>query len=333
VVAQTSGSPAAEVTGEVADAPVRGKQPGWGRWLRYGFVVAVITAVAWLLYRQRDDVAAALSAVSPGAVVLALVLGIIGVWLPGLVWRDLLASQGYPTTPVAGQRAFFLGQLGKYLPGGVWNVVAQVALVRDLKIPGRQAATASFLALALSVITSMLVAAVTVPFASPELLHSFWWVFLAVPPLLVLLHPRVIEWWSDRAFRLLRRPGRPVELSWVVLLRCCALLVVSWVCCGVHFGILVQGLGVSGAQLWLLSIGVFSLAWVAGFLVVVAPAGAGVREAVLTLGFAGVLPAAGVLALAVLSRLLLVVADFVLALGFVVRARLSRDHAPATPAA
>src|SRR6185436_8770192 len=97
VVAQMSGSPAAEVTGESADPPVRGKRRGWGRWLRYGFVVAVIAAVALLLYRQRDEVAAALSAVSPGAIVLSLVIGTIGVWLPGLVWRDLLASQGYPT--------------------------------------------------------------------------------------------------------------------------------------------------------------------------------------------------------------------------------------------
>src|SRR3712207_7672039 len=45
-----------------------------------------------------------------------------------------------------------------------------------------------------------------------------------------------------------------------------------------------------------------SLAWVAGFLVVVAPAGAGVREAALVLGFAAVLPTGAVLLIAVLSR-------------------------------
>ena len=43
---------------------------------------------------------------------------------------------------------------------------------------------------------------------------------------------------------------------------------------------------------WLLSTGVFALAWVAGFLDVVAPAGVGFRQAALVIEFAGVLAAA-----------------------------------------
>jgi glycosyltransferase 2 family protein len=318
-------------TAAPAAAPAGARQR-LGRAIRYAFVAAALVAVVVLLWQQREEVSRALSAVSPWMVLVSLALATVGAWLPGVVWRDLLTSQGYPTAPVAGQRAFFLAQLGKYLPGGVWNLVAQVALARDLRIPGRQAATATFLTLALSVITSLLVAAATVPFAIPELLRHYWWVYLAVPVLVVMLHPRVVAWWSSRAFTLLRRPGRPVELAWPVLLRSTLLLVISWLAFGVHFGVLVQGLGHDRAGLWLLGIGVFALAWVAGFLVVIAPAGAGVREAVLTLGFAALLPAGAVLALAILSRVLLVVGDVLLALGFAVTARfpLARRRADAS---
>lgn len=289
--------------------------------LRYGFMAAVVVALVVLLWQQREDVGRSLRSISPALVVLSLVLAMFGGSLPGLVWRDLLTSQGYRTTPVAGLRVFFLAQLGKYLPGGIWNLVAQVDMARDLRIPARQAATATFLSVALSVIAALLVAGVTLPFAIPGLIGTYWWAFLAVPALVVLLLPPVVAWWSALAFRILRRPGTAVRLTWAALARATALLLVSWVALGLSFGALVQGLGGSGASLWLMSIGVFSLAWVAGFLVIVAPAGAGVREAALVLGFAAVLPAGAVLAIAVLSRVVLVVADVLLAAGLFVAGR------------
>jgi uncharacterized membrane protein YbhN (UPF0104 family) len=298
-------------------------KPGSRRmaYLRRAFVGAVFLALIVLLWRQREEVLASLSSISPGLVVLSLLLAVVGSSLPGVVWRDLLASQGYRTEPVAGLRVFFIAQLGKYLPGGIWNLVAQVGMARDLRIPGRQAATATFLAVALSVISALLVAGVTLPFALPGILGDYWWAFLAVPVLIVLLLPRSVAWWSATAFRILRRPVTPVILPWTVLLRAAFLLVVSWVLLGLHFGALVQGLPRSGESLWLLSIGLFALAWVAGFLIIIAPAGAGVREAALVLGFAAVLPGAAVLTVAVLSRVLFVLADVLLAGGLYLAGR------------
>lgn len=315
------------------EAAVLPGRRSWRALVRSTFVVAVVVAVALLLWQQRDEVARSLRDLPPSSVVVSLVLGVVGAWLPGVVWRDLLSSQGYRTTVLAGWRAFFVAQLGKYLPGGIWALVAQVAMARDLKVPARQAATATFLTIALSIISSLLLALVTLPFALPGLVTAYWWVFLAVPVLLVLLHPRLVAWWSSTAFRLLRRPGAGVQLSWAVLLRSTVLLLLSWVALGLHFGALVAEL--EGDQegefsRWVLSVGIFALAWVAGFLVIVAPAGAGVREAALVLGFASVMPAGAVLAVAVLSRVLLVAADVVLAGGMVLTARL-RPAGSATP--
>lgn len=306
------------------------RRSSWVRLVRHGFAIAVVIAVVVTLWRLRDEVVASLQSISPSRVALSLLLGILGAWLPGVVWRDLLTDQGFPTGRGVGQRAFFIAQLGKYLPGGIWSLVAQVAMARDLKIPGRQAATATFLTIAFSIISSLLVAAVTLPVAFPDVVAAYWWAFLAVPVLLVMLHPRSIAWWSDAAFRLLRRPGKPVGLSWQVLLRATGLLMASWLALGAHFGILVTDVAGSSTSLWLLSVGVFALAWVAGFLVVIAPAGAGVREAALVLGFSGVLPGGAVLALAVLSRVLLIVADVLLAAVFLLGARLSAVRTKAT---
>ncbi|UOY01234.1 lysylphosphatidylglycerol synthase transmembrane domain-containing protein [Blastococcus sp. PRF04-17] len=308
--------------GATSDEPAaaRARRTGWRRLLRHAFVAAVVVALVLVLWGQRETVAESLGSMSPATLATSLLFAMVAAALPGLVWRDLLTSQGYPTPRITGLRAFFVAQLGKYLPGGIWNLVAQVAMARDLRIPGRQGATATFLVLALSVITSLLVAALTLAFAVPELLAEYWWAFAVVPVLFVLLLPPSVTWWSGTAFRLLRRPGRPIVLSAGDLLRAALLLCLSWTTLGVHFGFLVRELGPDTSAVWLLSVGVYALAWVAGLLVVFAPAGAGVREAVLVLGFAAFLPAGPLLAVAVLSRVLLVLADVLLAAGLVAAA-------------
>jgi uncharacterized membrane protein YbhN (UPF0104 family) len=64
------------------------------------------------------------------------------------------------------------------------------------------------------------------------------------------------------------------------------------------------------------------LAWTAGFLVLIVPAGAGAREAVLILALAPALPTAPATLLALLSRLLATVADLVwAAVGIALRPR------------
>lgn len=321
-------SPEPGQAGEEPAAPPSGaprRSGGVRRVVRQVFLWAVVLAVAWVLWRHREDAATALRSVEPGLVLLSLVLGVVGAGLPAVVWRDLLTAQGHRTAPAAAARAFFLAQLGKYVPGGIWSLVAQVDLARDLRVPARPAAVATLVTIALSILSALLVAVLTVPFALPDLAMDLWWAFALVPVLLVLLHPRVVEWWSSAVFRLVRRPAPALRLGWGFLGRSVLVLVVSWMCLGLQFGALVQGQVADGTTTWLLSCGAFALAWVAGFLVLVAPAGAGVREGALVLAFAGSLPGSAVLTLALLSRLVLTLADVLLALGAwgIVRARRS----------
>jgi uncharacterized membrane protein YbhN (UPF0104 family) len=103
--------------------------------------------------------------------------------------------------------------------------------------------------------------------------------------------------------------------------------IVMWLLYGLHTWLLADGLGGHGGRLLLLAIGSYALSWVAGFLVVIAPAGLGVREAALVLGLRSVLPASAALAVSVLSRLLMTLADVLLALVSLLLGRASRTDA------
>ena len=90
--------------------------------------------------------------------------------------------------------------------------------------------------------------------------------------------------------------------------------VISWVIAGLQIWILAIGFGMrlnlSGV---LMSIGSYALAWVAGFVVVFVPAGTGVRETVLGLFFSSMLGSGAVLAIVLLSRVAMTIADVVFA--------------------
>ncbi len=85
---------------------------------------------------------------------------------------------------------------------------------------------------------------------------------------------------------------------------------VMWAAYGVHLWLLVRPQETSGrADLLLLATGGYALAWTAGFLFVIAPAGAGVRELALVAALAPVLDRPSALAVTVLSRAVMTVGD------------------------
>lgn len=94
--------------------------------------------------------------------------------------------------------------------------------------------------------------------------------------------------------------------------RVVAVQFVIWVCFGSAFSlIVVSSIGWGTTSFYV--IGLYALAYGAGFLAIFAPAGVGVREAVLVLGLAGRMSTEEALVFAALHRMLYLFADFLLA--------------------
>lgn len=282
--------------------------------------VAILAAVA-VVWRQRDDVSAAFARLSTAAILGSLAAGLGAGYATMLCWRTLLADLGARLALPAAGRVYFLGQLGKYVPGSVWSVLAQMELGRDYAVRRTTSAAAGTLLLVLAATCGLAVAVAILPFAGLAGLDQFRWLAAAAIPLLVLLHPGVQQWLVRLAGRILRRrielprmSGRGIALAtgWILL---------AWLLFGVHLHLLVvSACGCSDHSL-LLSTGVFALAWVSGFLVVIAPAGAGVREGVLVFGLAATLDPAAALVVALVSRVLVTGSDLALAAVAVAGAR------------
>lgn len=288
--------------------------------LRYALAVIVIGAVGWALVRNWSAVRADLLRMSPVAVVASLVLAVVTPVPVMLGWRALLAGLGSPLPVTPAASIFFIGQLGKYVPGSLWAVLAQAEMAARYRVPRRRTAVVGLLSLGLATVTGGIVALPALPllFLRDGATDIPWWSpVVAIPFLALLCWPRFLNAAVALLLRVLHRAPLDHRLSGRVILVAVGWMLVAWVCAGAAALVLVADLADTPPSAWapllVPSIGGYALAAVIGMFAVFAPAGVGVRDALLVVVLAGVVSVPAGAAVAVLTRFGTTIADITVA--------------------
>jgi uncharacterized membrane protein YbhN (UPF0104 family) len=298
--------------------------------VRAAVLLSLFAFAAIALARSWPEVRPALAHLSVASIGLATLTVLAGLFTSFLGWRAVLVGYGAKLPLAGGLRVFFLGQLGKYLPGSVWPAVAQMELGREYKIPRRVSAAAVAIFMLLILGTALLVAAVSLPLLGPAARQRYWWTLAVLPVAVAVLYPPVLNRLVARAMRLLRREPMPSPLSVAGVAKAAGWSLTTWGLWGVHIWILAVGVGAGGPSLPWRATGAFAAAWTLGFVLVLVPAGAVVREAALIVLLRPGMNAGQATVVALASRLLLTVGDLgwgLIALLAERRRRPGRDRA------
>src|SRR5712691_5075550 len=277
------------------------------RLIRSSFVIGALVAAGYLIISDRLRIGAALGSLGLPAAAAAFVSILAALGTTVQIWRLVLAALGSPLPASAAARVLLVGQLGKYLPGSIWPVVAQMELGKSYQVPRSRSASASVITMLLALITGLITSLVMLPFAAGAM--PFRWALLAVPVLAILLYPRVLNAVVGRLLRLARQPPLEAPLTGRTLIAALLWALGTWICYGLQIWILATSLGAPAGKTALIAVGGFAFAWSVGFLVIFAPAGAGVRDVLLLLLLGQVLSTARATAVMLVSRVLLTVAD------------------------
>lgn len=273
--------------------------------LRGAFLVAALAAATGALWQHRAEASAALKQISPGDLLLS-AGGAAGFVLASyLAWRTLAPSTGTQQSSAVLPRIYFLGQIGKYVPGGIWQFVAAAEIGRDAGFTRRSIVTSFLFALIASLAAGVALALIVLPASVlGDLALTPWAIAQALVPIAVLLIPGTLNMIANLA-RLDSTPSR------AALLRSVAIAFATWLCGGLHIWALTNGLGIALETPDIVTLaGFYAAAWIAGFLVFLAPAGVGVREAALVAMLSTLMPVAQALVIALVSRLLMTLVDF-----------------------
>jgi glycosyltransferase 2 family protein len=276
-----------------------------------GIVLFALVVVATA--RNWSDVRDTVGRMSPLELVLAELLVLAGLGASVMTWRQSLQELGSRVRIRHAAKIYLVGQLGKYLPGSVWAVLLQMELARKVGVRRSRSFVAGIVAVGVNALTGILIGLLIIP----SVAHNDWWRYAVFGCLAVAcavaLTPPVLTRLVGLGLRLLRRPPLEASVTWPGMLRAAGWSLGSWLSYGMCVWVLAMGAGAPAGESFLVCLAGVALAMTAGFLVVVAPSGIGVREAVLVAALSPVLDTGEALSVALVVRLAFTLADLLAA--------------------
>ncbi|MDH6289223.1 uncharacterized membrane protein YbhN (UPF0104 family) [Rhodococcus opacus] len=287
--------------------------------LRILVTLAIVVAVAFAVKSQWAEVRDTITQLDWWALAVSAVFVLLGMGAAVRAWQHALGALEHPIPAFDAARCYLVGQLGKYLPGSVWAFVLQTELVRRAGVSRANGFVAVLVTVGLSITSALVVGLL----ALPALFHistvAAVAVIVLVPIALVCCYPPVLTRLVNLALRILRRAPLQRQLTMHKIARALGWCAVSWVLYGVHLWFLASSSVGFAAGTLVQCIGAIALGMCAGVLVVVAPSGIGVREAVVVAALSPFMDSGVALGLALASRLVFtlceVLAGFVAAIA------------------
>ncbi|HUR84089.1 MAG TPA: polyprenol monophosphomannose synthase [Solirubrobacteraceae bacterium] len=277
-----------------------------GRWawrhFRLVAGIALIVGLVLLLGSDRDALAAVRWSIEPFALGGAIALLAVAPLLQAWTWRIALRRLGAGAPGAATLRVWGRSFLLRYEPTGVVGFAYRVRAREGLAASTPQVLTATgyeqlaaVTAGTIAAVAGFLLAGVDPPLAALALLALVGTGALALRP----------AWLGDRLARGAARRGIAVAgpLRQRTLGLMVAVNLAGWAATAAGIALLASGLFGATAPGACVLLGAFALAWVAGVLLPLLPAGLGPRDAVLVAGLAGVTGAAVATALALALRI------------------------------
>lgn len=290
-----------------------------GRSLKLAVLALVLVGGAYLIATRTHDLGTAIRQLSAWRVLLGGLLAVVGTWLIERIWFSLLLGLGASTSSANGSGSadaagvFFVSQLGKYLPGSVWPVLAQMQFGARWGVAKRVMLAANILLLGMVTASGIAVGALLLPWSSSDGLTRYWWLLVLLVPLLFGLHPRVVPAMLDWLFTKAGREPLHIHLSLRGLLASAGWALAAWVVLGLHLAVMLGAYHAVSAGAVAACIGGIALGWAAGIAFIPAPAGAGIRDAILALTLGPIIGTTNAVTIALASRVLLLLADVALA--------------------
>ena len=214
--------------------------------------------------------------------------------------------------------AWFYSQLGKYLPGKVFLLAGRLHFYRE---GGRSALRVS-MCFAVEGLAGLLAASfilASAPLFTPDLggvAHYRTPALILVALLLVAIRPRHLELLVNPLLRVARRPPILLPLRYRDMLAIVALYALNWMVWGLGFYLLICAFYPLELRYLAYLAGSFALAACIGILALFAPAGIGVKEAVLVFALSPIMPQAIAIVVALAARVWRTVGELV-AVGIV----------------
>lgn len=234
---------------------------------------------------------------------LPLILGVILIscffLIRGYVWTMILKKMNYDIDKSDSVYLLSLSEMKRYIPGSITAIISRMYAYKKYKIPKKVIFKAYIIECLLFFFTTLLISVSGIIFLLQRVNLSQSPAVLLIFLTLLLVSIGVIVLFKKR--NLYKAVLKYVDHFLILLF--------AWFIFGLgNYLILISFVSVD-PYIFIPLVSLFIFSWLAGFTVVIAPSGIGVREAVLVFGLSLTLPFSTAVLVAVLTRLSLILGD------------------------
>ncbi len=302
-------------------APLRieGKQGDY-KWLRYTLgALVVLLAFYFLITRLIRDwkgIPFHQLRFNPYLLILSyLILLFFNFPLGALAWRLILAGMG---EKIPFRRAFAIinvTQLGKYLPGKVWFTLGRMSLAKRNGIPEIKTLTSVVIETGFLLLSAIFLFSITVLLLPRSVVPRItYYSFLFAPLTLIITYPPLLNRILKPLLIAFKQPVFTINIPYPRLLLIFLVYLLHWSFQGTGCFILINSFYPLHITKLPLFLGGYSISWILGFIILVAPAGLGVREGIYSFILKLVMPGGIAIISSLITRVWLTTAEVVLAL-------------------
>jgi hypothetical protein len=199
-------------------------------------------------------------------------------------------------------RIINITNIGRYLPGKLWSVVGLIVYTSEYGINKKQT-TLAVITNEVAGKASGLILGLCYFFFSDSLKGYLPAMVILLIGCMIVIHPWVLDKIINTGLRLLKKETIEIKFGYWAILKFVLIFIISWLLHSLAFYALVNSMAPIGSVNLLKFATILPLCWVIGYVILLAPGGLGVREAMLVVMLGEFLPKEVALAIAIIQRI------------------------------
>lgn len=203
--------------------------------------------------------------------------------------------------------------LGKYIPGKVFMLAARIPAYEKAGVKMRKVTICFFLENICTLLGAAFLFLISLFFFPNVVLKDYMWAVVAlIVVFFICINPKIINFFLRILGKAIKKDDMEIPMTYLQMIKVVVLFIGNWLIVGMGFYMLVYSIYPVPISEALYCGGIYGLSAIIGILAIFTVSGLGVREGIIAVGLALIMPNSYVVIVSIISRLWATVAELIL---------------------
>ncbi len=285
-------------------------------WLKFligwPFIIIAFFFIFRTLYMQAPTLFSSIHQVQPYLLGLGIISFIVFYFVRGYIGHRIIKNYNYSIPFRKSCYLWSVSEIKRYIPGNVWSFFGRAILFEQAGVHKNYVGKGLIIEAELFVIGSVMVSLLSLPFLLPSQLmrYSLWFALPVMALILAYCNAKSITVpFSGKIKKIITLLLPQFSFTEMLLLAIISTTALFFFGLGNYF--VISSIVSLDPQLLFSLIGIFVLAFVAGYLSIITPAGLGVREGIMIFALIKIISAGAAALSAIFSRIILILSEVI----------------------